>query len=123
MAGIADARSKTGITSDAQSVLRYPTRASELDHRRLQPRLLPCASVVENLRKYGAIAFGLPLENGHQTIRRDFRLPTNICHADRSEGDIGEARHSAPYDGIAGWRITRAGEIAAEACHFGEIMG
>lgn len=56
-------------------------------------------------------------------IRSDFRLPTNICHAHRSEGDIGEARHSAPHDGIAGWRITRAGEIASEACDFDEIMG
>jgi hypothetical protein len=35
MAGFADARSKTGKASDAQTVLRYPTRASEFDHRRL----------------------------------------------------------------------------------------
>lgn len=56
------------------------------------------------------------------SIRCNFRLPTNICDADCSEGDIGEAHHSAPYNGIAGWGITRAGEIAAEACDFGEIM-
>ena len=35
MAGIADARSKTGKASDAKTVLRYQTRASEFDHRRL----------------------------------------------------------------------------------------
>ena len=36
------------------------------------------------------------------SIRCNFRLPTNICDADCSEGDIGEAHRSAPYNGIAG---------------------
>ena len=31
--------------SDAHSELQYPTRASELDHRRLRPRLLLCAPI------------------------------------------------------------------------------
>ncbi len=35
VAGTADARSKIGTASDAYSVMRYPTRESELDHRRL----------------------------------------------------------------------------------------
>jgi hypothetical protein len=36
VADFVDARSKTGKASDAHSVMRYPIRASELDHRRLQ---------------------------------------------------------------------------------------
>src|SRR5262249_41697873 len=31
-----DARSQTGTAPDEQTAMRYPTRASELDHRRLQ---------------------------------------------------------------------------------------
>jgi len=35
LAGLTDARSKTGKTSDANTVMRYPIRESEFDHRRL----------------------------------------------------------------------------------------
>src|SRR5258708_5334532 len=67
-----DARSQTGIAPDEQTAMRYPTRASELDHRRLQSRPLLCTihhlinftlASVENVPVVLAV-----LDKGHQRV-------------------------------------------------------
>src|SRR5260370_14780457 len=67
-----DARSQTGTAPDEQTAMRYPTRASELDHRRLQVPPSPLHDPspdqlhagVENVPVVPAV-----LDKGHQSKR------------------------------------------------------
>ena len=65
---------KTGNGPDEQSEMRYPTRASELDHRRL-PFCLPPCTITLLSHPYRKVGEGLrmrkTIDNGHQSI-----LPT-----------------------------------------------
>src|SRR5229473_5217617 len=49
-----DARSQTGIAPDEQTAMRYPTRASELDHRRLHVPPSPLHDPSPNQLRAGA---------------------------------------------------------------------
>src|SRR5215470_5612696 len=68
-----DARSQTGTAPDEQTAMRYPTRASELDHRRLQVRPLLCT--IHHLINFTLVSVeSVPvvfavLDKGHQSKR------------------------------------------------------
>ena len=53
-------------------------------------------------------------------------LYLSITHNSGAHGspqsDVGQARHAAPHDHVAGWRIISAGEIAAEPCDHDQIV-
>ena len=74
VAGTADARSKIGNASDAHSVMRYPTRASELDHRRLSASPPPLRIEFTGHCKSRLFYCDCALENGHQSIRQTPRM-------------------------------------------------
>jgi hypothetical protein len=66
-----DARSQTGTAPDEQTAMRYPTRESELDHRRLQVLPLLCTIhhlinfTLASVEKVAAVPAGL--DKGHQS--------------------------------------------------------
>ena len=51
-----------------------------------------------------------------------FRLPITWPHQVCSEHHVHEAGPASPHDGVAGWSVVRAGEIAAEAGDFHEVV-
>src|SRR5262252_10145369 len=68
-----DARSQTGTAPDEQTAMRYPTRASELDHRRLQVPPSPLHDPSPNQLHAGGVesvpvVFAV-LDKGHQSKR------------------------------------------------------
>src|SRR5258708_10541205 len=65
-----DARSQTGTAPDEQTAMRYPTRASELDHRRLQVPPSPLHDPSPNQLHAG--------ERGERSSRRG-SLGSRLC--------------------------------------------
>jgi transposase len=64
----ADARCKIGTAPDAFSGMRYPTRASELDHRRpIDPAPTRARSSQQRRFSKRSISLGLVLDSGHQS--------------------------------------------------------
>jgi hypothetical protein len=70
VADLFDARCKTGTAPDAFSVMRYPTRASELvSPTSKAPHLHPYAmNLVLRTAKAQTSFCGLGVENGHQSV-------------------------------------------------------
>src|SRR5262252_1721922 len=73
-----DARSQTGTAPDEQTAMRYPTRASELDHRRLQVPPSPLHDPSPNQLHAGGVesvpvVFAV-LDKGHQRVTGLYRV-------------------------------------------------
>ena len=62
----------------------------------------------------------------HASLHRKHPVKLSITHNfrpdDGAQLDVGEARQSAPHDGVAWRRIVGAGEIAAESGDLGQVV-
>jgi len=83
-----DARPQTGTAPDEQTAMRYPTRASELDHRRLQVPPSPLHD--PSPKQLHAGARGERLSRAHNCLTKDIRV--SGLALDRMRG-VGHGRH------------------------------